>query len=288
VPHLAPSAIHLRAVTDGDRDLLVHLYGSTRATELALVDWSEDEKSAFVEMQFTAQDRYYREFYAGATFDVVEVDDEAVGRLYVARWPDEIRIVDVTILPGHRSHGIGTSLLLGLIDEAAATSRSLTIHVEVDNPARALYDRLGFQLLEDRGLHHLMVWRSGQSGEDGLVAHAAVVGTERDEEQAELLEGGVVDATDLLRDSAPGRLMEEQGERDSPAGPLPLVRRAVGREVARGEHELEASAVVGHGIEPRPDEVRERRVGQPLEHPVNRTRSSPRAADAAHPIWRSS
>ena len=149
-------AHHLRAARAEDRDVLLRVYASTREEELRLVDWSADQKAAFVRMQFEAQDAYYREHYHPATFDVVEVDGEPAGRLYAARWDDEIRIIDVALLREHRGRGIGTALIRSLLDEAAATGKRLSIHVELHNPARRLYERLGFEEVADRGLYRLM------------------------------------------------------------------------------------------------------------------------------------
>jgi ribosomal protein S18 acetylase RimI-like enzyme len=151
-----PSGITLRPVGSSDRDFLLQVYASTRAEELRLVDWGADQKAAFVRMQFEAQDAYYREHYHPATFDVVEVDGEPAGRLYVARWEAEIRIVDVALLPEHRGRGIGTTLIRELLDEAAASGKCLSIHVEKHNPARRLYERLGFVESTDRGVYVLM------------------------------------------------------------------------------------------------------------------------------------
>ena len=152
--------VTLRPATADDRAFLLGVYGTTRADELALVQWTEGEKRAFVEMQFDAQDRHYRGCYPHASFDAVVVDGEPAGRLYVNRAATEIRIVDVTILPAHRNRGLGTVLLQRLMDEARATGRALSVHVEAFNPARRLYDRLGFALVVDRGAHLLLEWRS--------------------------------------------------------------------------------------------------------------------------------
>jgi ribosomal protein S18 acetylase RimI-like enzyme len=151
-----PSGITLRPVSSSDRDFLVHVYASTREEELAPVSWPDAEKAAFIEQQFDAQDRHYRTHYAGASLDVVEWDGAPAGRLYVARWSDEIRIIDITLLPEHRGAGIGTRLIRELLDEGRRTGNRVTIHVEKNNPALRLYQRLGFVVVADKGLHLLM------------------------------------------------------------------------------------------------------------------------------------
>lgn len=145
--------ISLRPVGPGDDEFLCRVYGSTRELELAQVDWDDGQKDAFVRMQFDAQRVYYAEHYAGASFDVVVVDGEPAGRLYVARWPEEIRIVDIALLPEHRGQGTGSALLGNLLAEGKATGKPVTIHVEKFNPALGLYGRLGFAAVEDRGVY---------------------------------------------------------------------------------------------------------------------------------------
>jgi ribosomal protein S18 acetylase RimI-like enzyme len=129
------------------------VYASTRAEELALVDWDDAQKETFLRAQFDAQDAWYREAYAKASFDVILVDGEPAGRLYLHRGPSEIRIMDIALLPEHRGGGIGTSLLEELSAEADAAGKSLTIHVERMNPALSLYERLGFSVAEDKGVY---------------------------------------------------------------------------------------------------------------------------------------
>ena len=115
--------------------------------------WDDAQKDAFLRMQFDAQDAWWRENYADASFDVIVVDGEPAGRLYVHRGPSDIRIVDIALLPEHRGGGIGTSLLEELSAEADAAGKSLTIHVERMNPALRLYGRLGFSVAEDKGVY---------------------------------------------------------------------------------------------------------------------------------------
>ena len=104
-------------------------------------------------MQFDAQDAWWREHYAQASFDVILVDGEPAGRLYVLRGESEIRIVDIALLPEQRGNGVGSSLLRDLLAEADAAGKSVTIHVERMNPALRFYERLGFSVAEDKGVY---------------------------------------------------------------------------------------------------------------------------------------
>jgi GNAT superfamily N-acetyltransferase len=154
----ASQAVTLRPVTAEDEGSLCSVYASTREAELAGVDWTEEEKAAFLWQQFKAQDRHYREQYDGAAYHVIEVDGRLAGRLYVARWGDEIRIMDIALLPENRGRGVGTALLRHLLDEGARSGKRVTVHVEQFNPARRLYERLGFRWLRDVGVYVLMQW----------------------------------------------------------------------------------------------------------------------------------
>jgi len=146
----------LRPVADGDRTFLVELYASVREPELAHVPWNDAVQRAFVEHQFSAQDAHYRQHYRGATLDVIEVDGQPAGRLYVHRAPGDIRIMDIALAPAFRGRGIGSGLLRRLISEAEASGQTLSIHVEGNNPARRLYERLGFRPVGEHGVYLLL------------------------------------------------------------------------------------------------------------------------------------
>jgi ribosomal protein S18 acetylase RimI-like enzyme len=148
----------LRPIRPEDDAFLARVYASSRAEELAITGWPEELKANFCRSQFDAQTKYYAENYPGASFQIVERDGWPIGRLYVDRWTSEIRIVDITLLPEFRGSGIGTKLLGELQEEARRAGKSLTIHVERFNRAVGLYQRLGFQQVEDKGVYLLMEW----------------------------------------------------------------------------------------------------------------------------------
>ena len=150
--------ITLRPVTSDDEPFLYRVYASTREDELAPLGWDETQKEAFLRMQFNAQHVFYQEQFTSADFNIILAEDKPIGRLYVDRRDDEIRIVDIALLPEHRNSGIGSALLDDLLTEAAAVSKPVRIHVERFNPALRLYDRLGFIQVGDNGVYYLMEW----------------------------------------------------------------------------------------------------------------------------------
>lgn len=150
--------IDLRSAQDADLDFLYRLYASTRAAEMALVDWSDEQKQQFLRMQFDAQHRFYHEHFTEAAFDIIRQKGQDIGRLYVDRRPAEIRIIDIALMPEYRGQGIGGDIMQALLDEAAADDKSVTIHVEHNNPALSLYQRLGFRHVSDEGVYYLMEW----------------------------------------------------------------------------------------------------------------------------------
>lgn len=139
----------LRPATDDDAELLLRVYASTRDDELRRVPWPHEQKDAFVRMQFEAQARHYRAHYAGATYEVILVDGAPAGRLYLYRTPRELRIMDVALLPEFRRRGIGERILRDLFADADQRGRLVSIHVEHLNPARRLYERLGFRAVDE-------------------------------------------------------------------------------------------------------------------------------------------
>ena len=156
------SDITLRPVGPDDHEFLVEVYRSTRAEELALVPWTSEQQQVFVRSQFAAQQDYYAQKYPTANHDIIMSDNRQVGRLYVARLDHEIRIVDITLLPGERNAGIGSYLLRQLLAEAERTRRAVRIYVEEFNPSLHLFERLGFSPSEQQGIHVLMQWNPSQ------------------------------------------------------------------------------------------------------------------------------
>jgi ribosomal protein S18 acetylase RimI-like enzyme len=154
-----PAGLKLRPITDADHAFLRDLYASVRAAELAAVPWPEPAKRSFLDEQFALQHAHYAKVYVGADFLLIEKDGVSIGRIYIYRTPTEIRLMDIALIVEERGHRIGTALLTELMEEAATTNCELTLHVEPENPAQRLYQRLGFRLIEHRGVYDFLGWK---------------------------------------------------------------------------------------------------------------------------------
>ena len=155
----AEKGLSFRPITEDDTEFLRDLYGTTREAEMAMLPWTDQQKDEFLEMQFKAQHTFYQEQFADAEFNIIIKNDTGIGRLYLDRRDDEFRIIDIALLPIYQKLGLGKALLEDVLAEAAGENLPVNIHVEKNNPAMALYERLGFTMVEDQGVYNLMRWR---------------------------------------------------------------------------------------------------------------------------------
>ena len=123
-----------------------------------LPQWSQQQKAEFLEFQFNAQRGHYREHYPDASYSIVERSRTAIGRLYVATLAEEMRLMDVTLSPEVRNRGLGRWLCQRVIAAARENGKIVSLHVEDDNPAKRLYQRLGFVSVADVSFYKLMHW----------------------------------------------------------------------------------------------------------------------------------
>jgi ribosomal protein S18 acetylase RimI-like enzyme len=154
----AVGEVKLRPIDEADFPFLRQVYASTRAEEMALLNRDDKEKEDFLRLQFDAQHQFYQAQFPNAAFDIIEMDGRPLGRLYVDRRENEIRLIDIAILPQYQRQRIGGTLVRSLLQEATESARRVSIHVAKLNPALRLYERLGFVDVQDDGVYRLMVW----------------------------------------------------------------------------------------------------------------------------------
>jgi GNAT superfamily N-acetyltransferase len=143
---------------------MVVVYGGTRAQEMAQVDWTIEQKVAFVQWQFEMQEQEYSQRYPDARYDVILVDGVPAGRMWVGVDEKQIRLLDIAIIPQFQNRGVGTKLVKQLMDEAVQAHKVLRHMVFMFNDnAYRFYERLGFVTIEDIGGYKHMEWPPNQS-----------------------------------------------------------------------------------------------------------------------------
>ncbi len=160
---LDSAPLTFRPTCPEDDEFLFQLYSSTRTEELEAWGWDTQQPESFLRMQFEAQRRSYQTRFPGGEQQLILFEECPVGQIFVVRKEEEIRLVDITLLPEHRNRGIGTSLIQNLLVEASQERKPVRLFVVKFNPAVRLYERLGFKKTDDTGIHFLMEWSQESS-----------------------------------------------------------------------------------------------------------------------------
>jgi ribosomal protein S18 acetylase RimI-like enzyme len=152
--------VSLRPAAPDDAEFLLRVYASTRDEELSQVVWGEGQREIFLRQQFNAQRDEYGARYPGAQYDLILLDSQPVGRLWVGRDDEEIRLLDIALLTDAQRRGVGAALVGALIEEARSAGKALRHMVFVLNTgALRFYERLGFRAFEEVGGYLHMEWR---------------------------------------------------------------------------------------------------------------------------------
>ena len=145
--------LSLREATPEDESFLLEVYASTRLEELEPFGWDDDQKRAFIKMQFVIRERSYR-----GDNRIILLNRRAIGRMLVDRSEATILLRDIALLPEYRNAGIGSRLIQDLMNEARSAGNAIRLHVLATSPAARLYERLGFRRSGDEGAYLEMTW----------------------------------------------------------------------------------------------------------------------------------
>ncbi|PUA38195.1 N-acetyltransferase [Paenibacillus elgii] len=143
-----------------DETFLYEVYASSRIEEVGAWGWGPGQIDQFLRMQYGFQQKTYAAQYPENGWEIVWRGQERVGRWMTARLEDRIVLVDLALLPAYQRQGIGTSLLQTLQHEAQKAAKPLCLSVQVHNPARRLYERLGFRTEQETELYCEMIWHA--------------------------------------------------------------------------------------------------------------------------------
>jgi ribosomal protein S18 acetylase RimI-like enzyme len=126
------ASYELRPATEADREFF---FATRRAGFRALVDWDDDVERAKADREFDE-----------LPVQIVLVGGEAVGYLAVLDEHDHLFLDEVVLVERAQGRGLGTELVRALLGDAAERDVPVRLSVLVNNPARRLYERLGFRV----------------------------------------------------------------------------------------------------------------------------------------------
>ncbi|CUS02269.2 conserved protein of unknown function [Candidatus Promineifilum breve] len=128
----------LRPATEADYDFLYALHcAAIREYVEPIWGWHEEWQAEYFRRKFNPNGRR-----------VIEVEGHDAGVLVIEERPDELYLALIELLPGYQGRGIGTMIVTSLLDQAQNRGMPVTLDVlETNQPARRLYERLGFRLV---------------------------------------------------------------------------------------------------------------------------------------------
>lgn len=130
--------LHRRAATPADLDRLLALRRESMDAHLRNSGASTSEA-----------DHRERLMHAFEHAQVLELDGEPIGLLKVVRQPPAWHLVQIQLEGHHRGAGLGTLLVEQVIEEAAQAGCDIRLGVLKANPAKRLYERLGFVVIAE-------------------------------------------------------------------------------------------------------------------------------------------
>ncbi len=155
---LAIDGLALRHSSQADGSFLFALFSEVKSAELAPLHLNLEQMAPLVDMQFRASRASASSQYPDALETVICLPDGTrVGRLLFDPQPERWRIIDLGVLVSHRNHAIGSKVISACQLACGRRHIALQLSVFFQNPARRLYERLGFrQIPQDRESHSLI------------------------------------------------------------------------------------------------------------------------------------
>lgn len=143
-----------REQTEPDISFASELFIQHRWSEMLLISAITDEQRySLLKQQEKLQQKYYKEKYPASEILIIEHLGTRVGRLHIDRHTNSNwHIIDICLLPSLCGQGIGTAIFKTLIKQADQAGSPCSLYVRKDNPAKRLYQRLGFRTLPNTDL----------------------------------------------------------------------------------------------------------------------------------------
>jgi ribosomal protein S18 acetylase RimI-like enzyme len=142
-----------------DDAFLFRLFARDRADQLTAAGIPEMHAEKLIEMQYRGQRTTWAARYPHAENRIlITANSTSCGRVLIDRRPARWRIVDIGVLAAHRGRGLATRAIEQCQTHCRNTQMRLELQVNPENPARRLYERLGFRAIQETEISIEMVW----------------------------------------------------------------------------------------------------------------------------------
>lgn len=138
--------VRFRPASASDYDFVYQLRRVTMQKYVQVI-WGWDE--------LAQQERFAISFNPGIS-QIIVVNSQDAGELALIEGEDVLYLKGIYILPAYQNRGVGTAVLHHLLAQARTRRQSVTLRVFKVNPARQLYERLGFTIVEESEPYYLM------------------------------------------------------------------------------------------------------------------------------------
>jgi ribosomal protein S18 acetylase RimI-like enzyme len=140
-------SIAFRPAFDRDLDFLYQLHVATMKD---YVDRTWGWEDAF-------QESVFRKRYVPAEIQIMTCEGRDMGMISVEERQADIFLRAIEIHPDFQGQGIATGIINNLIADGRRKMKPIRLYVLKVNPAKRLYDRLGFSVIEETPTHYIML-----------------------------------------------------------------------------------------------------------------------------------
>jgi len=155
-----PRAIEMRAAENADQAFMEQLYALTRGDAAHMEGCDPSTGALLLSIQYRARQGHFEKLYPYADLAIITEHELPIGRLYVNYSHDEIRIIDMNLLPECRNRGIGLGLLRSLQAQGVRMRVPVRVDVMLGSPALRLLHRCGFVSQGANGIYNAMSWQA--------------------------------------------------------------------------------------------------------------------------------
>ena len=142
------AVVSFRRATHNDREFLLTLRKASMDQHLQMAGIYLDDRAHFQRI-----DEFFADSY------LILFENDTIGLLKLGVFPDKIHVRQFQVLPQYQGLGIG-SRVLGLVKRKAQNKGlNISLNVLLHNPAKRLYLRHDFVVVDSNTLEYQMCWQ---------------------------------------------------------------------------------------------------------------------------------